>query len=468
MQFLHPIGLLAAAGIIIPLLIHLWKVNRGKTLKIGTIALLGKISAQHAKSRRLADWLLLTLRCLLILLLAFIIAQPYLNSKNTAGQVKGWILMEKQQLREVYQHHRPQIDSLLNKGFELRDFNPGFQPLTLQDTLNSDSGFTTNVAAASLLKQLNVRVPAHFPVHLYRDRRLNQMSQELPLVHFNLIWLDLQPSDTLSSWTSKLPVKTYEAHSSPAATWYSPVNQVKDSLTVLIAGNADPSDAAYIQAAVRAITDFSKIRLLLKPWSSSDFLALKPDLVFWLKDEALHPLLKQSWKSNARLFTYEKAEVQELRSTINFKTQNLANVPVIELKKRKAISSPKGSVAWSDGNGVPLLTIENKPDLIHYHFYSRFHPQWTDLVESEQFVKMLLPVVMGSTGSDADFGYEDHPADQRKVHKQQPLNLKGNTAWVQEKVEARESITSLFWVLAWLIFVLERILTFRNHKTPVA
>lgn len=121
MQFLYPIGLVALAGLIIPLLIHLWNVKQGKTVKIGSIALLGESSRASSKSFRINDWLLLVLRCLLLALLAFLLAQPYLK-KNISGNSKnGWILADKATFPQVFKTHKKTIDSLLKKGYEIHD-----------------------------------------------------------------------------------------------------------------------------------------------------------------------------------------------------------------------------------------------------------------------------------------------------------------------------------------------------------
>ena len=65
LQLLNPIWLFAIGGIVIPLIIHLWNIKKGKTLKVGSISLLGESSRQSAKSLKLIDLLLLFLRCLL-------------------------------------------------------------------------------------------------------------------------------------------------------------------------------------------------------------------------------------------------------------------------------------------------------------------------------------------------------------------------------------------------------------------
>ena len=89
MQLLDPIGLLALAGLIIPVIIHLWSVKKGKTLKIGSINLLGESASSTSRSLKITDWLLFVMRCLLLVIIAFLLAQPLIQqkirSKNNSG-----------------------------------------------------------------------------------------------------------------------------------------------------------------------------------------------------------------------------------------------------------------------------------------------------------------------------------------------------------------------------------------------
>ncbi|MDO8994399.1 MAG: BatA domain-containing protein, partial [Daejeonella sp.] len=110
-QLLNPIWLFGISGIIIPLLIHLWNVKKGKTLKIGSVSLLGESSRQNARSLRLLDLLLLLLRCLLIIIVSMLLAEPVWISSNSPAQKGGWILIEKDNFTETYSNFQKEIDS---------------------------------------------------------------------------------------------------------------------------------------------------------------------------------------------------------------------------------------------------------------------------------------------------------------------------------------------------------------------
>src|SRR5882724_4127449 len=103
------------AGVIAPVVIHLWNNKRGKVLAIGSIAFLEKASPKKARSRKVSEWLLLLLRCFLLMLLAFLLAGPYWKKKPGAGK-KGWVLVG-----EGAGDLKVLIDPLVKEGYERHD-----------------------------------------------------------------------------------------------------------------------------------------------------------------------------------------------------------------------------------------------------------------------------------------------------------------------------------------------------------
>src|ERR1700734_3120676 len=91
-QLLQPIWLGAMAVISVPVAVHLWNDRRGKVLRIGSVALLSGVTKRLAWSRRITQWWLLLLRCLLLLALAFLLGGPYWTRPAPEG--KGWVLVE--------------------------------------------------------------------------------------------------------------------------------------------------------------------------------------------------------------------------------------------------------------------------------------------------------------------------------------------------------------------------------------
>jgi hypothetical protein len=452
-QFLHPIGLLALAGLIVPLIIHLWNVKQGKTIKIGSIALLGESSRASSKSFKLNDWLLLVLRCLLLVLLAFILAQPYLKKIISGKSKKGWVLVDKAIFPRVFKAHSKTIDSLIKKGYEIHDFNVGFAQLTVKDTTAYKTKANT-LSYTSLLSESNHLIPAGATVYLFANHRLNRFGNELPTVNYKLNWILLTQTDTLSSWIAGYAGKKYEAKSNPSSTTYLTLNSADAApINIAIHEASGIADGKYLIAALKAIGNFTNRKIIINPPTG------KADIGFWLSDDAVAANFKSSIVPNGALFQYEKGKLIAEPSFINIDGHH------IKMGKRIA-SANLAEKIWTDGFGNAILAKENGNNLNIFHFYSRFNPQWNELVWDGSFVKALMPIIIRDKNS-TDFGFEDNPADQRSLSAQQKEVVEINKTEASTKTTQNESLGSIFWIAALLIFITERILSFRKKPEYV-
>jgi hypothetical protein len=458
MNFLYPIGLLALAGLIIPVLLHLWNVKQGKTLKIGSIAFLGEISTSSSKSFKITDWLLFLLRCLLVTLIALLLAEPYFKKTIIHNKNTGWILIDKNQFNPVYKSNQKTIDSLLNLGFELRDFNVGFKQFSLKDSLTKVEN-AKQVNYNSLINQLNKQMPAGYAAYVFANHQLQNFDGNLPKPNFKLVWKEVKQIDTIKTWSANFFGKSYEAKSSPSLTNYT-TSQAQNlpTISVLIHHPAG-ADARYINAAITAISDFSKRKIEIKNWDKS---ASKADVGFWLSDEKISLSNLDQLKDSASLFTYQTGKILNVNTILNL---NEPSSQTIELKQRIAFDELKGKTIWRDGFGVPVLLKTKEKELHHFNFYSRFNLKWTDLVWNEQFVKALLPIVLNENKT-TDFGFEDSNNDQRVLAQQQVVATKINKTGIT-KSTINQHLAHIFWLLAFAILVIERILTFRKSSVNV-
>lgn len=457
MQLLYPIGLFALAGLIIPVIVHLWNIKRGKTLKIGSISLLGESAKASSKSWHIKDWPLFILRCLLLVLIAVLLAQPYLKKENGSKKQAGWILVEKGQLKEVYHTQKQTIDSLLNLGFELHGFNLSFPFVGLKDTVASVE--QQQLSYTSLFKQLNSQLPAHFPVYLFADQQLQHFDGALPSIAFDLKWKTPVSTDTLKRWTSQLAGKNYQAQSSPSLTSYTAIADGTPLIEVLV---YDPNgtDRKYVEAALNAIADFTKRKITIKTWDGEA--DLKADVGFWLSDQTIDQKRLAKLKTGANLFTYAKGKTRTLTTTLNLSSTAWGNYPNVDLYQSIIPVQTSGEVVWSDGFGHPILSKTANENYQEYRFYSRFNAQWTDLVWSEQFVGALMPMVYADQ-EIVDFGFEDHPSDQRQLAQVQNQLIQLKSSAIVAKNSTTTALDQLFWVLTFLVLIIERILSFRKQ-----
>ncbi len=96
LSFLYPAGLLALLTLVIPFIIHLFNKSRGRLVKIGSIDLLRLVRQSRVTEVKLAQYLLLFLRLLILTLATLILAQlarqGFATSRNnTAYVTPGWL-----------------------------------------------------------------------------------------------------------------------------------------------------------------------------------------------------------------------------------------------------------------------------------------------------------------------------------------------------------------------------------------
>ena len=77
MSFINPLFLIAGAGALIPLIIHLTRKQRAKKLQFSSLLFLKASPKELIRKRRLRDLFLLLIRSLILALLAFAFARPY-------------------------------------------------------------------------------------------------------------------------------------------------------------------------------------------------------------------------------------------------------------------------------------------------------------------------------------------------------------------------------------------------------
>ncbi|MHA4894859.1 BatA domain-containing protein [Pedobacter sp. PWIIR3] len=464
MYLLYPIGLLALTALIVPLVIHLWNVKQGKTFKVGSVALLGEGAAISSKSLRITDWLLLFLRCLLLVLLVLIVCSPFIKVPQNPVNGKGWILVTRADLKSAYRQHKSIIDSLLAVGYELKDFDLNFRAMSLGDTIKSDTAKHAGLTHKALIKQLNTELPIGFAVYLFADQYLTNLNESLPDLQFKLRWTRLNEDDSVSHWNVKYGGKLYEGSSTPSYTKYikMPDSAAKSTKTaVLIYHNGNDQDVRYLKAALLAIFEYSNRKVVISTINSRTKLTVNNQIVFWLSDEPVDEQIFSSANGPTKLFSYEAGKVERLNSFVvanpDGQQENDSRLHR-KIVKKNVVGDP----IWVDYYGDPLLTVEHKSKLDHYHLFLKFNQGWTDMVWENTFVKALMPLVLGEEDNVLDFGFVDHPADKRL----RKVTLASSNRFAKTppvpKKSTHKNISDFFWIAALIIFVLERWISLRK------
>jgi hypothetical protein len=477
LQLLNPIALIALAAIALPVVVHLWNVRQGKTLKVGSIALLSASSRQQSTSWRITNWPLLLLRCLLLVLLTLLLAQPVWRKQQSTAQ-KGWILVPAQQLKEARAQYATLIDSLQKAGLELHNLSADFETINPSDTAalyakeKQDSANT--IAPWSLLRVLDRQLPAGFPLYVFVNNRLTQYQGARPLTRLAIHWKSFDTGDTLqqiaaNSWiTADGKIKQLDLVSTTAGNYYKENNTAAPSLAdvdtatirIAIYPGSNTTDAQYIQAAVNAIGQYSNRKIDITLVHNDAKLSAGQQLIFWLDDKQPGNEALVALTPTGILFQYDTGQVVKAASWLNNQHQSFRASQSGKLY-RYASGPSYGQSVWTLATGEPLLTAEEKEGKRILHFKSRFNPQWGDMVWEEGFVKALLPLVIPELKTSIT-------SDIRRVEDVQvtpqltnsPSTTVNNTLLQQNAT----SLSCITWIISLLVFAAERLLAHRANK----
>ena len=94
MQFKNPEILYFFWILIIPILVHLFHLQKFVKVPFTNVAFLKKIIQDSMQSSRIKKWLILSIRMLLFLAILFIFSQPYFSNKNATKLQHFWIYLD--------------------------------------------------------------------------------------------------------------------------------------------------------------------------------------------------------------------------------------------------------------------------------------------------------------------------------------------------------------------------------------
>jgi hypothetical protein len=439
--FLHPVWLWAAAGVVVPIAIHLWNKKPPRTVLVGSIKWLQPSQSQKLSSLHLTQVWLLLLRCLLVLLLALVLAQPrWTRSVQAPSEQHVYLhpaLLQQPYLSQI----SATVDSLATKGWQVHTLSPGFPKLPVTQetslaTFQTDSTALDTTNAWARLKVLSRSLPAHAQAWVFTTDLLRHHQGPQPQLRAGFTWVPVSVPQTavwlqeafytqdqqlrLKLGQSNDQAVTFQEHTvakpAPGQTISLPAlppiqflahaqldslrllggarNTIplpKEPLQVLVrVDKAWQADARYVKAALQTALEYRGQAYSLTVSSAPQPLSTRaPHWVFWLTAEPLAPFLARF--PEKRLKTLQDASatarVQKRESWLQMPGVP-SQIPVHQ--RTPAEKGPRTQVLWQDGFGDPLLTQQQGSLHTQYQFYSRFNPTWNALVDSGHFPEALL------------------------------------------------------------------------------
>lgn len=436
-QLLQPIWLFALTTLIAPVIVHLWNQRPGKTLRVGSIALVAENAVSKKKNFRLTELLLLLLRCLLLACVALALAAPVWKQpvNNTS---KGWVLMSRQQPAVTYQHFKPTIDSLLSAGMEFHYFEEGFAKVQLSKAIEAvaDTAAGAQISYRQITLALNELAPASLPLYVFTDNYLQHFSGPRSAVSLNLHWFTYTPDTVQQQFVDDTT-----------------------AMRITIVSGAYTNDARYLKAAIDAIQQFSKRNIITKLVVRAADTPGKQDWLFWLAPDAI-----PAGTTARRILQYAPGKEQPCRSFIlpadatGFNPVNLYTSIVQSDTNRNGLK-----IYWKDGFGRSLLASEQINNALHYWLYTHIDPAWNELPWSDNFPQLLYTLLYDNSRQQV------LAASTNKIiidsSQLTPVITSEKVAANKQVQFSSVPLNSLFWLLAFLLFFAERRLSFHHRKT---
>lgn len=435
-QLLQPIWLFSLAGLSIPVIIHLWNRKPGKTLKVGSIALVKESVLSYKRRIKLSALLLLLLRCLLLACIAIALAVPLWRSPEVAGS-KGWVLMNRQQLPATYSRFRPIIDSLLQAGLEFHYFEDGFKKDKLENALKAQ----TNTAGVKQLfyrgiaALLNEQADSKLPLYIFTDNYLRNFSGNRNTVSLNLHWF------------------TYTADTVQVKSFIDTT-----ALQVTIFNRNYSNDAHYLQAATDAIRQFSKKNINVRLVTDTANVPPQQDWLFWLDDTAPADI-----KAAKNVLLYAKDEpVKRASYILPAREGSFAGIDLYKSIIEKDSAKKLFDTRWQDGFGQSLLSEQQRNNTVYYYLYTHFDPSWNELPWSDNFPAILYQLLYAGRPHEVLGGITDKTIIDPL--QSTPVVLPAHEAAIKPAIFAETTLSGIFWVLSFLLFFAERSLSFYHRK----
>ncbi len=259
MPFIEPLFLWGAVAVGIPIAIHFWHQKQGKPLPWAAMQWLTEARQQQSRGLRLDNVLLLLIRCLVLVLLAILLAKPLLNWFTSPPSIQRVHLVQPSQA--VLDNFRFELTEARKKDERVvwanQDLSPvtaepnlpesraTFGPLSLQTAINQLDGqnivlhlYLANTPVLSAVPAITV--PRQFRLHTAVDST-TQPRAYLPAKGNRTLFVNRAGTLTVSpALDATLKFKPAPAHTGPIRT---------------LIQYRDKAEQQTVEAALTALTD---------------------------------------------------------------------------------------------------------------------------------------------------------------------------------------------------------------------
>ncbi|WP_262696957.1 BatA domain-containing protein [Hymenobacter oligotrophus] len=514
LTFANPAALLALAGLLVPLAIHLWNRRPGRVVPVGALRWLTPGANRRMRQLHLTQWPLLLLRLALLGLLGLAIAGP--RWSKPAPPLRPQVLLSPGVLASpAWPLLLPTLDSLRRSGAELRYLGAGFR--LLPDSLpQAPAPAVAQQAASEWYWGRAAQAADSFPnrpLRIYTTAEAKHFRGTRPLLPARVRWQTVPAAadsgawvqaavrpvpDSLrlvvgygsntrtifrnyrQAWPAQLPhalplpglpamqlvqqgrryvVQPQQPDSAKPATQANVIVQKPLRVAVYFDARTHTEDARYARAALRAAASAFPAGMQLQVSSTlpSDSL----DWLIWLSNSPAPAAVRAQINQGLNLLQTAGRQAQAVATS--FSPGAYATAAQLF---RRAVATPLGArsqVLWRDAAGQPLLVRQPAGRGAEYRLLTRVHPQWSSLPTDGQLPEVLLNLMTPDAHLGAINDFRQLDAAQVLAHASADTperNLQPATRYADLQP----------WVAlaAGLLFGLERLFARRRTSTATA
>ncbi|UYZ58550.1 BatA domain-containing protein [Hymenobacter latericus] len=514
LTFAHPAALLALAGLLVPLAIHLWNRRPGRVVPVGALRWLTPGANRRMRQLHLTQWPLLLLRLALLGLLPLAVAGP--RWSQPAPPLRPQVLLSPSVLASpAWPVLLPTLDSLRRSGAELRYLGAGFR--LLPDSLPQAATAVTDQQPSSEWYWARAAQAANSfpnrPLRIYTTAETRHFRGTRPLLPARVRWQTVPAAadsgewlqaavrptpDSLrlvigygsgarttyrnyrQAWPAQLPhtltvpelpalqlvkqgkqlvVKPEQADSTKPSSQPNVLVQQPLRVAVYFDAKTHAEDARYVRAALRAAASAFPAGLQLQVSSTPPTDSL--DWLIWLSNSPAPAAVREQVKHGLNLLKTAGPQAQAV--TTSFSPSPYATAA--QLFRRAATTSlgAQSQVLWQDAAGQPLLVRQPIGRGAEYSLRTRVHPQWSSLPTDGQLPEVLLNLLAPDTHLGAATDYRQ--LDAAQVLASAPADTPAKSL---RPTTRHADLQPWVALAAGLLFGLERLVARRRTSTATA
>jgi hypothetical protein len=511
-----------------PVAIYLWNRRPGRVVQVGSLRWLEAAANRRLRSLKPEGVLLLLVRTTILGLLALALAEP--SWLGQAPPRRGQILLSPAASAEAVNSLRPTLDSLLRRGYQLRELRAGL-PLVAPDSqrarlagsaaasgLAPDSlAFVGQSAPDNIWAQVQQAADSfpNRPVVVVAPLTLRSFRGTRPSLPANVTWRPT-PSATdsimqlVAAWAPHPDsLLLLVAHSTETGTTFQRVRLRRPSpgaalpvlpaptqvryqvaagkpnlqiqnpertatipvqtapIRVWISYDAShTAEARVVQAAVKAAGSVGPVAPNITSSTSLPTLSDSLTWLFWLRTEPVPASWQQRVRQGLHLWQAAAAPGVPTATSVSF-----MGGATLRVRRHDTLPVPaRGWVLWQDAQGSPLLSVQPLGKGLRYHLHTRLTQPWSELADSPELPALLLSHIWPSTTSETTLT-DLRVLDPAQIMAQ-PVHtsaLRSGNATTPDRGPVHD-YTPWLVVAAGLLFGLERWLAARRsaHSIPAS